>query len=90
MFTRLTLRGGTASILWGYHCAVALTSWAITKQNGRWKLEGVPARVEPFMARQSPLLFTAPREKGQTWAWGIESLVIGPRTVVAQLGPPEQ
>lgn len=93
MFRSLRLRGGTAAILWGYRTAAALTSWTIAKNTaGEWMLTGQLARIEPFMVRQKPLLFTAPRTgtRDGFWAWGVESITVGPTSVVAKLGEPEQ
>lgn len=90
MFTSLTMRGGSASILWGCRTAVALRSWAIKKNpKGQWSLTATVERVDAFQARQRPLLFTAPR-KGGFWMWPIVSLTVGPSQLVAELGPPEQ
>jgi len=89
MFRQLTLRGGAASLLWGYRPAVTLRSWTIAKTDGQWTLTGTIDRVDRFMARQTPLLFTAPRPQG-FWAWGVESVHVGTSQVVAKLGPPEQ
>ena len=88
MFTHLSLRGTQASLLWGYHTAAALTTWHIAKQAGGWKLTATIARADRFQLRQKPLLFTAPR-KGGFWAWGVESVDVGPSSLVATLGPPE-
>jgi len=92
MFDTVTLRGGAASILWGYHTAAAIRAWAIAKVDGHWTLKATLTRAEPFMLRQTPLLFTAPHEKGRDgwWAWGVESIQVGNQQLVAKLGPPEQ
>ncbi len=90
MFSSLTLHGAAAEILWGYRSAVALKSWRIAKdKKGAWILTGVVARVDAFQARQKPLLFTAPRDKG-FWAWGVEQLTVVGSQIKATLGPPEQ
>lgn len=92
MFDRLTIRGSAASILWGYRPAATLTAWRIAKVKGQWMLTGTLARSDAFQLRQTPLLFTAPHEGGRDgwWAWGINSIQVGPRSLVAHLGPPEQ
>lgn len=91
MIRDLTLHGGTASLLWGYRTAAVLKSWRITKdkKQGKWTLTGTLARVDAFQARQTPLIFTAPRDKGM-WCWPIESIDMGPNHLRAILGPPEQ
>jgi hypothetical protein len=90
VFRHLTVRGGSAAVLWGYRPAVTLRRWTITKPEGQsWTLTGTIDRVDAFMVRQRPLLFTAPRAQG-FWAWGVESITGGPHTLVATLGPPEQ
>jgi hypothetical protein len=54
-----------------------------------WTLTATIARVDAFMARQRPLLFSAPRAGG-FWIWPIEEITIGTTTLTARLGPPEQ
>jgi hypothetical protein len=91
VFDRITLHGAGATILWGYHPAAELTAWRIWKRSdGVWTLAGRVGRHDPFQCRQSPLMFTAPRDKGM-WAWGIEGDVrIVKGKLAAILGPPEQ
>jgi hypothetical protein len=92
VFQSLTIQGGAGSLLWGSRVAVELTSWRIvcTKAEGRqWILTATIGRVDQFQARQTPLLFTAPRAGG-FWAWPIEALDIGETSLRASLGPPER
>lgn len=91
MFTSLTLHGGAAEILWGYRPAVVLAKWRITrdKKKNAWHLTGTASRVDAFQSRQTPLLFTAPREHG-FWAWSVEQLTVSGSQIKATLGPPEQ
>jgi hypothetical protein len=91
MFDKLRIHGTAASILWGYRPAVVLKSWAIARVKGQWTLTGTIERVEPFMARQRPLLFAAPRDGARDghWAWGVQSIQIGGSSLIAKLGPPE-
>jgi len=95
MFDSVTLRGLKGSILWGYNTAASVKSWTIQhhrpdgKHDGRWTLKANLERVEKFQIRQSPLLFTAPRDKGQ-WCWPLKDIQVGATTLVATLGPPEQ
>ena len=92
LFDALRIHGTSASILWHYHTAVTLDTWAIVRVKGQWTLSGTCTRVERFMVGQPGLLFTAPREGSHRgyWAWGIESLRVGQREIIARLGPPEQ
>ena len=92
MFQSITLHGGAATILWGYRPAATLRSWSIAKVQGQWTLKAVIERADAFQCRQTPLLFTAPREGAHDgfWAWGVESIQVGDRSLVARLGPPEQ
>jgi hypothetical protein len=92
MFDKLRIHGTAASILWGYHTAARLTTWSIARVKGQWTLTATIERADPFMLRRTSLLFTAPHEgarKGH-WAWGVVSLQIGGRSLIARLGPPEQ
>jgi hypothetical protein len=92
MFDTLTIRGGTATILWGHRPVGFLAAWVIFQHDGQWTLKGRLTRGDPFQLRQKGLLFTAPHETGRDgfWAWGIESLQFSPQQIVAKLGPPEQ
>lgn len=92
-FHAVYIRGAAGAILWGYRSAATFTSWRIRKTgSGRWILTATIAHVEPFAIRQTPLLFTAPREGtcDGFWAWGVETVQVGDRQLVARLGPPEQ
>ena len=92
MFNSLTVHGGAGSVLWGYRVAVELKSWKITRvkdDGGRWILSGTVGRVDKYQARQTPLLFTAPRPGG-FWAWPIKTLALGETNLRASLGPPER
>ena len=88
-YHRIQLRGTRGTLLWGYHEAAEFRSWRIWKdpQKG-WQLSGVLARLDAFQARQRPLLFSAPRERGM-WAWGVNSIKVNGSAVRADLGEPE-
>jgi len=92
VFDHLRIRGTDASILWGYRPAAVLRAWQIGQVQGQWTLRGTLTRADAFMCRQTPLLFTAPREGAHDgfWAWGIESIDVVNLKLVARLGPPEQ
>jgi len=89
----LKIVGNRGALLWGYHEAAVLGSWAILKGSKpgapQWVLSARLAWAEPFQLRQRPLLFTAPRHGGGMWAWGVEAVELGPDHVTARLGPPE-
>ncbi|HEV8211055.1 MAG TPA: hypothetical protein VGP77_13065 [Vicinamibacterales bacterium] len=92
-FHFVQIRGAAGEILWGYRPAATFKRWTIRKGgSGQWILTARLVRVEPFAIRQTPLLFTAPREETRDgfWAWGVESVQVGDRQLVARLGPPEQ
>jgi hypothetical protein len=91
MFKSITLRGESASLLWGYHTAAALTSWRISRPENatKWTLTATVANSDAFKARQRPLLFTAPHEKGR-WCWEVQELHLGERQLTATLGQPLQ
>jgi hypothetical protein len=93
VFEHLTIHGAAASILWGYRPAAVLRTWKIYQHEGQWMLSATVERVEAFLLRKSPLLFTAPHEKGRDgfWAWQVRGEVqVSPSRLVAKLGPPEQ
>jgi hypothetical protein len=83
------LRGGAATIVWGYHTAAAVASWQIRKTAGGWTLSAICREVNPFHLRQPSLIFAVPRRGGH-WAWPIVKLECTDRRVMARLGPPEQ
>lgn len=95
MFESVVLRGGTASLLWGYRTAATLTNWRIQKKatkvqkDSAWTLTATVQQCDAFQARQRPLLFTAPRDKGR-WCWEVREISIGERSLTATLGPPLQ
>lgn len=91
MFSSLRLHGGQADVLWHHQPAISVRSWLIAKdkKTQAWTLSGQIHWINSFYARQTPLLFTAPREKGM-WAWPITSLQLGSKELIATLGPPEQ
>jgi hypothetical protein len=84
---RLRLIGNAGSIVWGYRPAVVVGPWSIAKVEGQMVLRGRLTRVDPFSARQKPLLFTAPRAGG-FWAFPVVDLQVGPGTFVARVEPP--
>jgi len=91
VFDNFTVTGGAGSILWGYRVAVELRSWRIARSqaNPVWTLTATIAHVDKFQARQTPLLFTAPRAGGY-WAWPVQHISIGETNLWATLGSPEQ
>ena len=89
MFEKLTIHGEAASLLWGYRTAATLSAWRITKDQQQWKLTATVQQMDAFQARQRPLLFSAPHEKGR-WCWMVEELHISERQLTATLGQPLQ
>jgi hypothetical protein len=93
VFHALTIHGGAGAVLWGSRVAVELTAWRIVRtpaaEGGQWILTATIGRVDHFQARQTPLLFTAPRAGG-FWAWPIAALDLGETNLRASLGPPER
>jgi hypothetical protein len=90
MFEKLTIHGEVASLLWGYRTAATLSAWKITKDKEHaWTLTATVQKLDAFQARQRPLLFTAPHEKGR-WCWMVEQIQITDRQVTATLGQPVQ
>lgn len=87
-YHRVQLHGERAALLWGYHEAAVFKSWRIWKGQRGWQLSGTLARVDHFQARQRPLMFSAPRDKGM-WCWGVDKLEIHGTSVGAFLGEPE-
>ncbi|HEV8445445.1 MAG TPA: hypothetical protein VGQ44_01450 [Gemmatimonadaceae bacterium] len=90
-FHRIRLRGVGGSLVWGWHTVATFKHWTIRK-GGReiWLLTAAIERVEPYQIRMTPLLFSAPRETGPPWCWGVNSIDVGDRQLMARLGPPEQ
>jgi len=93
-FHHVRIRGVRGALLWHHHTAASLTAWTIRKGgDGRWRLAAsLRGDANRFQLRQTPLLFTAPREGARDgwWAWGVESVQVGDRHLTATLGPPEQ
>jgi|SRR5580765_1148769 len=99
MLQNVRLRGDVGSITYGYHEAAVLRSWTIIRRepdhyhDGSWLLSATFTRVNKFMLRQRPLLFSAKRDglKG-LWCWPLDSasIQIGDTRMIATLGPPER
>jgi len=92
VFDSLTVTGTAGALLLGSRPAVELRAWRIARSQADpvWTLTATIARVvDPFKARQTPLLFTAPRAGGY-WAWPVREISIGQTNVWARLGSPEQ
>ena len=92
MFDSLTIHGGAGALLYKSRVAIELTSWRIVRRKadgGQWILSATITRIDTFYARQTPLLFTAPKAGG-FWAWPIAALDLGDTSLRAHLGPPER
>ena len=91
MFERITLHGESGSLLWGYRTAATVTDWKIRREKDtpEWKLTATVRQVDAFQARQRPLLFTAPRDKGR-WCWEVQQVYLNERELTATLGQPVQ
>jgi hypothetical protein len=85
----VTLRGGEATIVWGYRTAAVLREWtAYRTPGGAWTLRGTVTRADPFSLRQADLKFTAPRIGGH-FCWPILGVTLTGTSLAGQLGPPE-
>lgn len=93
MFRELSISGQAGAVLWGYRTAAVVGRWSLVRGsvNGSrvWTLTAAVTRASPFDLRQTPLLFSAPHDKG-FWVWPL----LGPPTVAdrqltARVGPPE-
>lgn len=86
------IHGGEATLLWGHQPAVVIKNWRIVRSvrtRQEWRLLATVVRVDAFQARQTPLVFVAPRAGG-FWRWPITKLALGTTDLWATLGPPEQ
>jgi len=100
VFSRANLHGGKAAILFGYRTAVELTHWRVLKQHpmvagkhgfptltgkASWQLSGTVARIDPFFARQKPLILAVPRPSG-FFLWPVKSIdFLAPGAIKATL-----
>jgi len=85
----VTLKGGDGAIVWGYRTAATITSWTCGRsQQGTWTLRATVQRADPFLLKQRPLMFTAPRVGGR-FAWPVVAVTVAALSLSAQLGPPE-
>jgi hypothetical protein len=92
VFQSLTLRGGPASLVWGYRPVAVLTTWRITKTpTGGWQLTATLAGRDRWQVEQAAklkeLLFTAPRDRGR-WCWELVDVTVGTTEIRAILGNP--
>jgi len=88
----LRIRGTSGSLAWGHRTAATFRTWSIVQLKGVWTLTATLDRVERLYVRQSKLLFTAPRGKGQYWCWPVLDLQVNDThtRLRAHLGLPEQ
>jgi hypothetical protein len=85
----VTLRGGEATIVWGYRTAAVLRSWTVYRApSGAWTLRAQVVRADPFQLRQADLKFTAARIGGY-FTWPIVAVTLEGASLAGQLGPPE-
>ena len=93
MFDALTIRGGPASLVWGYRPVAVLTTWRITKAGGGWRLTATLASRDRWQVQQAAkckeLLFEAPRAGGR-WCWELAHVDVGTTELRAILGNPLQ
>lgn len=92
MFDRVVVHGRGGALVWGYQTAVEIARWRIVRAvetKGAWTLQARVSRVDGFIARQRPLVFTAPRVGG-VWAFPIRDLQLGTEQLRATVGPPER
>lgn len=93
------MRGARASLVWGYRPAAQLGAYVVERRRKGiskgpwiWTLRApLTGTFDAFALRQRPLLLSAPR-RGGFWCWPVQTLHVieSPRSVIAQLGPPEQ
>lgn len=96
MFDALTLHGKVGELACGYQRAAALVDWRVRRRRDEesravtWTLTATVAERNAHWLRQRPMLFTAPRPgRMGLFCWPVRELVVGERTVRANLGPPE-
>ena len=89
MFESLTIRGGPASLVWGYRPVAILTAWRISMAPNGWKLTATLASRDRWQveqaAKRKELLFEAPRDKGR-WVWELQDIDVGTTELRAILG----
>ena len=84
----LTIRGVTASLVWGYHPAAVLGVWTVRKDEDGWGLEAHVQSTDKFRVTQQPLTFVATHATG-AWRWPVITLAMTAGAVTARLGPKE-
>jgi hypothetical protein len=97
----IALHGTAGSVLWNGRKVGEVTTWAIARPHltpeaannpaaRPWTLTATLRVVDAFQLRQRPLYFVAPRARG-FWCWPVGAVRVDlPRTLVAELGQPEQ
>ena len=85
----VTVTGVQGSVRWGYHRAVELGAYTVTRdEQGAWSLSGHVVSADTVRASQSPLVFVAPHQDG-SWRWPILDLQLADGALTARLGPKE-
>ena len=91
MFHTITVRGVRGQIVLGARTAAALPTWRVQKTlTGGWILAGDLERADPFLCRQRPLYFAAPRGNQGHWYFPVTAVSIDGKILRADLRPPEQ
>lgn len=89
MFKELTMTGGEAHVSWAYHTAAVCRAWTVQRSDdGKWILSATVQRADPFVLKQYPLYFSAPR-KGGRWCWPVKAVTLERERLTAALGPME-
>lgn len=83
------MRGLSATVQWGYHCAASLGAYTFTASDTGGEITAVVNAADDFKLSQPALKFCITRQNGRRWSWPVLSLQIADGALTATVGPQE-
>jgi len=88
---RITIRGVTGTLYWGYFLAGTVGSWTVVRggPTDPGTLTATVITVDTFRASQHPITFVVQHKHG-VWRWALDTLQIADGMLTARLSPPKE
>lgn len=86
---RVSIRGSSGEVRWGYHCAASVGPWTITAEGSGGTLTATVVSHDASRVSQQPLTFVVTRPGAQPWRWELATLQINGDHLIATLSPQE-
>lgn len=90
MFDAWRIRGGAASLVWGYRTVAGISDWTASRaKRGEVRLVATLTQADARQCQQAAeyreLIFVAPRDTGTPWTWGLDGLKFEGRRLTGRL-----